>query len=1744
MASNASVIADEDGDFSDWIELYNYGPDPVNLMGFGLSDSYSNPYKWIFPDTTIYPGTFFLIWASGKNRAVPGMPLHTNYSISAAGEELLLTSTEQILIDELQPTSIPVDISFGRWPDASSSWYFFIEATPGLSNITQGFNEVLTPPVLSHQGGFYTEPFNLQIAHPDDGVTIVYTLDGSDPDTANLMSVTYQYKNSYPQLPGQPFGEFLSRSYKTHIYEGSLSINDRTPESESLSQISSTWHFSPTYFPTQQQLKGTVVRARAYKPGAIASKGITHSYFILNDGVNSFSLPVISLAITEANIFGYDDGLYVAGIDFDTWRLNNPDIPATGNTPANYRKEGDAYEYKAHIELFPIGQSHAALEQDMGVRMHGAFSLHFPVKSLRFYARGAYGNNYFDYPFFPNNESSQFRRIILRNSGSDYNQTLFRDAMMHRIIRHLNFDTQDYQPCILFINGNYWGIHNIRERYDKHYLARTYGVDPENIDLLELNSKVVEGDNSHYNAMLNYIGLNPLSDLANYEYIKTQMDISNFTDYQIAQIFGRNTDWPGANIKYWRLKTSEYIPEAPAGHDGRWRWLLFDTDHVFGHIGQMNAPLHNTLAFATEPNGQSWPNPSWSTFLLRNLLTNDSFKRDFISRFADLLNTAFKPERITAIIHEMKQNIESEVPRHISRWNSPPNLPSWNYQVEVMINFANQRPFYQRQHIREYFNIESDIDVTLDVNDVEAGYIRINTITVTPDTPGVPEEPYPWTGIYFHNIPIEVEAIANNGYIFSHWTGGMTSSESTLNINPSDNISLTAHFIEYQTPETEIIHYWHFNNLPSGTLTSVYSDYSSNITGLITYPGTGAGYMDRRTYNPPDDPVSNLNLLMGQLPNQGAVLRVRNPSDTRELVISAPSNGFENIVVNFATARTSNGAQGQEFYYSTDGGQNWVLHTSYPVVQLTAWELKTFDLSQIPEVNNNPDLQLKILFTGSNASGSAGNNRFDNFSVHGTPTSMPLVWYSKPTGPLYALTSWGSEPDGSGSIPVSFSNDNSSWHIRNRAQAILDGDWTVSGINSKVIAGDGVNPLYLELNGHLNATIDVSNASTLVMANALQPALGVLDQGSTVVFTGNATTVPYRTYHHLMLDGINPEFNGNGTITVSGNLTLQEEVIMPDARGAAQYSFMFSGAEDQLISTNGHVLRGYNMNFVKTEGSVGFTPESIISSDNQLTFHFTDGSTFTDNGITIYAGNSVNIGGVSDAYNFTGTLILAGTETGIVNGAGPGNNFNLRDADGSNQNPVAAINNLVVRVQNTGGEFRFRDGSTSTFIIKGDLIVESGAAGRIRFYNNDVVIGGNITIAEGFSGTVDPLQSIKFNGVQQQQAWLSLPLNTQHMVIDNTAGILMDAETNISAGLVFESGKIHLEDGSIVRMGLNVSIIGNDDSRYVSGHLGFAVNNEESLEIVFPVGTQTDYVPFGFEVSHANNDEIVYVGRVKDFEPVLSGKDASLDYIIETYAYELHVEGTPDIVESRIIIPFEESLLGFEPGLLRIAKLENGEWINIGGIIDEENISSTESFTLPGIFALAKAAIEPTVPEYLLLQNINLPGTTNTCFAATASITLAGQGSSFIVQDGASVRLVAGSSINMLYGSTIAEGAWLWAYIDDTGNFCGQPESILSVKKDDAAIYEPTSIVLKHGNKISRVYPNPTSGMLTLELLSENTSGEVIIEIFNLLGERLMLHRISRVNQFLIDLANFPAGMYLIRLNDHRNIQLERVVKR
>lgn len=860
QASNSTTIADEDGDFEDWIELYNAGSDTIGLGWYGLSDDYNRPFRWVIPSgVRIAPGEFLLIWASGKDRTGPDGGLHTGFSLAQEGEEVLLTNYNGERVDEVPPVRIPSDISYGRYPDGSDTWHFFDQPSPGAANHSPVYNDLVADPVLSHEGGFYETPFYLTIT-ADAGSVLHYTLDGSEPDESDP------------------------------VWNGSLLISKREPHDHLISYIPTNppeaverrhnW-----IMPAEPPFLATVLRVRGFRENAMPSRIITHTFFVLDEDdkpdsppstlsstvVHSvtpstrYPLPVISLVTDSLSLFDHEKGVYIPGKRYEDFWFN----PPWGSPHANYFYRGEDWERRASFEFFEPDQGRV-LAQDIGIRIHGGMSRALPMKALRLYARSGYGAARFEHPFFDHadahprhgarplafkHRNASYNRLILRNSGQDFHRytTLFRDAMIQGLMDHLNIDTQSYRPAIVFINGEFWGIMNIRERYDRHYLARAYDIDPDRIDYLSGFMTVIEGSRNHFSAYRNYLSGNDITDSLHYAHVGTLLDIGNFIDFNIANIYANNQDWPGNNREFFRHQT-EYDPDAGPGRDGRWRYLLVDTDYSFGHQGSPPRPHDDTylnmLAIATGAPSNKAPNPSWSTFELRTLLENDGFRHTFIHRFTGLLNTVFSPDYVVGHISHYERLLEPVIEEQMIRWGYPSTLSAWRSHIRVMDYFGTHRAHHIRLHMMEQFEeLEDTVRVHLDVAHVGngtgypdyahvsggystaerqrdgsfyagtaggsssggdwsgskgtgdsgfdgggGGYIRIGGMDINSGTPGVPDQAYPWSGVYFRNFPVELAAIPAEGFRFAGWMEFPDHPDSVLQIAPEGDISVTALF--------------------------------------------------------------------------------------------------------------------------------------------------------------------------------------------------------------------------------------------------------------------------------------------------------------------------------------------------------------------------------------------------------------------------------------------------------------------------------------------------------------------------------------------------------------------------------------------------------------------------------------------------------------------------------------------------------------------------------------------------------------------------------------------------------------------------------------------------------------------------------------------------------------------------------------------------------------------------------------
>lgn len=617
-----------------------------------------------------------------------------------------------------------------------------IESTLVNKTFGQQLSAVDDLPTFSHEGGFYTEDFHLSLI-PKPNTTIYYTLDGSEPNTDSLI---YHEPIWIESTYIEPTGEerLIQNQIPTHLEDPIPS-----PPISFIRTGSQKWNS-----PTEPIFKATIIKAKAINGSGQESPVVTHSYFVDPEIFEKYTFPIISITTDIDNLYGYRNGINVPGFYYDPAIEESSNQNRTGN----YFERGVEWEKPVFIEYFEKDGT-KVIAQEAGLRVHGGLSRKYPIKSYRLYARSEYDETtYFNYSFFEDQDIDRFKRIVLRGGGQTYEYTFMGEAAAQGLLKEMNLDIQYSTPVILFMNGEYFGIRNIRDRLDDWYVQIKYDVPRQDVTILSGHGSLSEGTiegQRHYLDMYRFITRNDMSSKRNYDHVNTLMDVENYIDYYVAQLYFANVDWPQNNIEYWRYNTS-YSPQKTVGQDGRWRWMVFDVDAGFGASWGGYYPEYNSMERMT---GDSWKTGSMFTSLLKNT----QFRHQFINRMMDLLNTHFSSEYAREHVQDMINLYAPEMREHIAYYGYPRSYNTWLSYTNRMLTFANDRPTYLIHHVKDYFDLGNTFQLSVKSNQ-EQGFIKVNTLKI-----GQSMGDSTWKGTYFKDVPIQLTAMPNTGYRLVGW---------------------------------------------------------------------------------------------------------------------------------------------------------------------------------------------------------------------------------------------------------------------------------------------------------------------------------------------------------------------------------------------------------------------------------------------------------------------------------------------------------------------------------------------------------------------------------------------------------------------------------------------------------------------------------------------------------------------------------------------------------------------------------------------------------------------------------------------------------------------------------------------------------------------------------------------------------------------------------------------------------------
>lgn len=657
VSSNENLVEDVFGKTSDWIELYNTSASPVNLESYYLSDYEGYLPMWGFPDVTIAANGYLLVFCSGNNILDPN-ELHTNFKLSQSGEKVFLSDADGTVISSVEFGYIPTDQSYATYNYQTAKYLICSEPTPGENN------EISTGLFYSHTSGYYDEAFDLELYSPIAQSSVRCTRNGSNPSIDDL--------------------EYTDPIEIVNVSNGSYNFSGipTTPLEGAPNFVSWMWR------EPQSVYMSNVFRAGVFQADSLTSKVVSLTYFVDPDMKTRYKYPVASIITDSLNLFGNENGIYVPGAIYGT-------IPFTYYPIGNFSQSGSEWEREIYLSFFE-SDGELLFESGAGMRIRGWGSSGFSQKSLNIYFREKYGLKKIESPLFSYSDVADFKRLIFRNAGNDFPDGHFKDSYLTQVIKGLNIEIQEYEPIVVFINGEYWGMHNMREKMDRHHFKYKYDLPEEDINVLGVCGSLEEGSNAGYSELIEYVETHDLATDEAYAYVSERLDIASAIDYNISEIYFANYDWPCNNYKMWNTNQP----------GSKWKYIIHDLDYTLG-FNDLCTYDAQSMEHSVNYTGPGWPNCGCSSVIFRNLLKNQDFVDQFVERFEYCMNNVFNPERMNQILDEFVAEYSIGMEEHIERFGFPSSVSEWHNTIAFFREFIDKRPCVMRENIKAFFDLES-----------------------------------------------------------------------------------------------------------------------------------------------------------------------------------------------------------------------------------------------------------------------------------------------------------------------------------------------------------------------------------------------------------------------------------------------------------------------------------------------------------------------------------------------------------------------------------------------------------------------------------------------------------------------------------------------------------------------------------------------------------------------------------------------------------------------------------------------------------------------------------------------------------------------------------------------------------------------------------------------------------------------------------------------------------------------------
>lgn len=585
MSSNRSYLAQNGGEYYDWIELYNNTDHTISLSEYSITTSESNKNLYSLPKKELKSGEYYVIMASGDTKLSNSRYPHANFKISSS--ESLYLYHDGTLVDSMFLANIPLGYSYGR--STTNGFYYFEKPTPEKANSKSNILEIAYNPIFSKEPGVYNDVKDLAIELEGPG-TIYYTLDGSTPTT------------------------------KSKVYNSPILLT-----------------------------KTTVIKAVAYEKGKKASSIVTGSY-IINE---NHTLPVLSIS-----------------------------LPSNSFTLLNNNLNSTKLTVSAHAELYEKDDSFSI---DCGMKLFGGQTRFISKKSFALKFSSQYGPSKLEYKVFDNRDAVNYKTLVVRSGSQDSVGSMFRDELATSIMDDYGtVDVQAYKAVVLYINGEYWGVYFLREKVDEEFVQHHYDVPGEGTNIIRIDNNISEGSARDYNNLLSYIRSHNLASDDAYQYVSERLDIDNFIDYVVGEVYTTNNDI--VNTRFFNN---------PKVDNGKIKMIFYDFDYAFYNYSR------DYFRWMIDPAGMG--DHHFNNTILRGLLQNSQFKKRLLERFSYNLKNVWTEENINKRYEELRDLLDPEMKRNQERWRM--TYKEWQDNCLELKSYLDKRRDYLVKYAKSYFGL-------------------------------------------------------------------------------------------------------------------------------------------------------------------------------------------------------------------------------------------------------------------------------------------------------------------------------------------------------------------------------------------------------------------------------------------------------------------------------------------------------------------------------------------------------------------------------------------------------------------------------------------------------------------------------------------------------------------------------------------------------------------------------------------------------------------------------------------------------------------------------------------------------------------------------------------------------------------------------------------------------------------------------------------------------------------------------